>query len=586
MMEKSHALTARGRPDRRMDEPVASSWTYDEVAAAPPEYSVDDRLVAALRAVTAALTLPRVCDAVLTEAAGLVEARAAWLVLHDQTHGVLKTCTTRGEAAAAFAGAEMPVAASTITSLAFTQREIVFVPDVAAEQRWFDAAAIRQSGLRTALAVPLIAGARVIGVLGLDAARFGPARPPTDTELKRLELLAAHAAIGIVNARLFEASQRDRARLRRLLRERRALRDEVVELRQEVRNAYSFGPIVGQSGALNAVLHDIAQVATADVTVLLLGETGTGKELVARALHEQSRRKQRPFIAVNCAALPEHLVESEMFGHEKGAFTGAVARKPGKFELAHGGTLFLDEVGDLPLAAQSKLLRVLQDGRFERVGGVSPISVDVRIIAATNHDLATSVAEKHFRDDLFYRLSVFPIRVPPLRERTGDVALLARHFGARCAERLGRRISGIEEAALARLEQYAWPGNIRELQNVIERAVLLAAGRAITADDLRLEAALVPSTHAAAGVEAAASASTADERRTAPDRDTQSPATLADAERRAILHALSKAGGRVSGANGAAALLGLRPTTLHAKMKKLGVKREDVMAPADRRPDR
>jgi transcriptional regulator with GAF, ATPase, and Fis domain len=335
-----------------MDEPAASSWTYDDVAAAPPERSVDDRLVAALRAVTAELTLQRVCESTLAEAEALADADASWLVLRDEARGLLRTHATRG-AAAAFAGAEIPIDAGTITSLAFSQREIVFVPDVVTESRWFDAPRVRQSGLRTALAVPLIAGAQAVGVLGLDGTRFGPGRPPTDTELKRLELLAAHAALGVVNARLFEASQRDRARLRRLLRERRALRDEVVELRQEVRNAYSFGPIVGQSVALQAVLRDIARVATADVTVLLLGETGTGKELVARALHEQSRRSHRPFVTVNCAALPEHLVESEMFGYEKGAFTGALSRKPGKFELAHNGTLFLDEIGDLPLGAQS-----------------------------------------------------------------------------------------------------------------------------------------------------------------------------------------------------------------------------------------
>ena len=329
------------------------------------------------------------------------------------------------------------------------------------------------------------------------------------------------------------------------------------------------------------MLRDIAQVASADVTVLLLGETGTGKELVARALHEQSRRKHRPFVAVNCAAMPEHLVESELFGHEKGAFTGAVSRKPGKFELADGGTLFLDEIGDLPLSAQSKLLRVLQDGRFERVGGISQVGVDVRIVAATNHDLALRVAEKQFRDDLFYRLSVFPIRVPPLRERTGDVALLARHFGARCAERLRRRISGIEESALARLEQYGWPGNVRELQNVIERAVLLASGRAIAADDLRLEAALVPSVHAAVEAEPATpvSAVRAPHAGAADDAASDGPATLASAERRAILEALGRAGGRVSGPRGAAMLLGLRPTTLHAKMKKLGVRREDALVP-------
>ena len=568
-----------------MNEPLSSTWTYDHVAAEPPARSVDDLLVEALRAVTAELTLHGVCEATLSAAEALVGAHASWVLLHNEKRDVLRTFTTRGAVAAAFAGAEIPVRADTITSLAFSQREIVFVPNVSVEARWFDAVAVQQSGLHTALAVPLVAGTTVIGVLGLDSARFGPGQPPSDTELKRLELLAAHAAIGVVNARLFEASQRDRARLRRLLRERRALKYEVVELRQVVHDAYSFGPIVGQSDALAAALGDVAQVATADVTVLLLGETGTGKELVARALHEQGRRRARPFIAVNCAALPEHLVESEMFGHERGAFTGAVARKPGKFELAHGGTLFLDEIGDLPLAAQAKLLRVLQDGRFERVGGVSSVAVDVRIVAATNHDLADRVAQKLFREDLFYRLSVFPIRVPPLRERKGDIALLARHFGARSADRLGRRVSEIEQAALSRLEEYGWPGNIRELQNVIERAVLLATGRAIGVADLRLGPAAGPASSGADVIQGTGSeegpvravSGTAEDAHARGTAAATGTTTFAEAERDVILQALRRAGGKVSGPRGAAALLGLRPTTLNAKMKKLGIRREDVM---------
>jgi transcriptional regulator with GAF, ATPase, and Fis domain len=419
------------------------------------------------------------------------------------------------------------------------------------------------------LVVPLIASERAIGVLGLDSPRFGPGHSPTPADVKWVQIFAAQAAIGLANARLYQSSQQDRSRLRALLRERRALRQQVIGLRDEVRNACSFGQILGESEGMQQVLSDLRQVAGSDVTVLLLGETGTGKELLARALHERSRRASRPFIPVNCAALPENLVESEMFGHERGAFTGAHARKAGRFELAHQGTLFLDEIGDLPLNAQAKLLRVLQDGNVHRVGSTQPVKVDVRIVAATNHDLSSRVWDRTFRDDLFYRLCVFPIRIPPLRERVEDIPALAAHLAAQCARRLGKPIKGITEDSVEILKSYDWPGNVRELQNVIERGVILATDELITAGQISLNRLTIAAPSEKAGSEHA----------TVAPRPGPQTTTLADAERVAIIRALRHAEGRISGVGGAAALLGVKPTTLHAKMKKLGVRRRDALTP-------
>jgi len=327
--------------------------------------------------------------------------------------------------------------------------------------------------------------------------------------------------------------------------------------------ADGVGTIIAGSEAIRCALSEVDEVAGADVTVLLLGETGTGKELFARALHGRSRRRGRAFVPVNCAAIPEHLLESEMFGHERGAFTGAHVRKAGRFELAHRGTLFLDEIGDLPLNAQAKLLRVLQNGEVNRVGSAEPSQVDVRIVAATNQDLSAQVAARAFRDDLFYRLSVFPIRIPPLRERVDDIPPLVDYFIVRSSSRLARRVTGIDAEALGLLMAYEWPGNVRELENVIERAVLLAAGGRIRPDAIRLNRmpSSVPQRAAAAG---------------AIER-TQTPLTFAEAERRAILDALRRADGRVSGAGGAATLLRVKPTTLHAKMKRLCLRRADAL---------
>ena len=549
------------------------SWAYQEVTTlSVPGGGLEDHLLAAVRRLTATLDVKDVCEAVLSGVEKVFGATSSWIMLHDRDANVLRTAMFRGRGADVYDGVEIPANCG-IAGLVFTTGEIQFIPDAAQEHRWFNPDRVHASGLRSVFVLPLIARGQATGILGLDSPRFGSGQPPTPFDVKWLEVFAAQAAIGLVNAHLYQSSQQDRARLRALLRERRALRQQVLGLRDEVRNAYSFGPIVGESAGMRQVLAELEQVARSDVTVLLLGETGTGKELLARALHERSSRAARPFVPVNCAALPEHLVESEMFGHERGSFTGAHARKSGRFELAHKGTLFLDEIGDLPLNAQAKLLRVLQDGEVHRVGSTQPVKVDIRIVAATNHDLVACVSDRKFREDLFYRLSVFPIRVPPLRERRDDIPLLAAHLAALCARRVGKRTMEVARDALPALMSYAWPGNVRELENVIERAAILATNGLITADHISLNRIAAPAFSENSPPQ---QDQPGEESAVTPAAEAPTP-TLADAERHAIIRALREAEGRVSGTHGAAALLGLKPTTLHAKMKKLGVHRRDAL---------
>jgi formate hydrogenlyase transcriptional activator len=330
------------------------------------------------------------------------------------------------------------------------------------------------------------------------------------------------------------------------------LQAEKVCLEEETSAAHKFGDIIGESAALRRVLGQVEIVAPTDATVLICGETGTGKELLARALHELSPRKGRTFVKLNCAAIPTGLLESELFGHEKDAFTGAVGQKVGRVELAHQGTLFLDEVGDIPPELQPKLLRVLQEQEFERLGSTKTIKVDVRLVAATHRDLMRMVAEGRFRADLYYRLNVFPVVLPPLRERPQDIPKLVRHFTQRFAQRIGRRIETIASAVMDALVRYPWLGNVRELQNVIERAVILSPGATL---HVPLRDLYLP------GAESLAPAPVA------------APVTLADAAREHILGALRQTGWVVGGPKGAAVRLGMKRSTLQKRIERLGISR-------------
>ena len=515
-------------------------------------------LIDAALALTSRLDVGAVCDAMLDVAERMFDARSAWILLHDAKSDHLVTATFRGPGGDSYAGMKIP-ANQGIPGLAFSSGEPVFVPDVTQEHRWYDPPRLHESGLPSVVTVPLIYHDERIGVLGFYSPRFGPETLPTTADRSLLQGLGALASLGIRNARLFDEVADERDRRIRLSRERRRLRNELGQLRGQL--PQTDGPVIGDSDAIHRVLQQVQLVAPADTTVLLLGETGTGKELFARAIHESSRRARKVFLPVNCAAMPPTLLESELFGHEKGAFTGATERKAGKFELAHGGTLFLDEIGELPPEAQAKLLRILQDGQVHRLGGLKPTSVDVRVIAATNQDLAARMAEGLFRPDLYYRLSVFPIVLPPLRERRQDVPALATHFTRYFAERQHTRVPVLTADAMALLEGYEWPGNIRELQNVIERAVILARDGRITRALLPLE---VPRIRPLALEAPRANVE--------PPRPSE-PVSLAEAERQAILEALEATAWRISGRSGAAQLLRLKPTTLHAKMKKLDIRR-------------
>ncbi len=498
----------------------------------------------ALLEITNALVTTRERDALVRQIAttirGVVPYDNLLLAVHDEGSSELRVAAFVPEPPPAFREVldtitHIPLEGSG-PGLAFTSRQpvVVSAPD---PQRFTSAYTLMmyRLGVKCGCCIPLFTPHRGIGVLLLTANeedRFSA------RDVDMLVQVGGQISIAIENAQAFHELSELRDKIAR----------EKIYLEEEIQGEHNFREIVGDSAALGRVLNQLETVAATESTVLVLGETGTGKELVARAIHDRSPRRHRTLVKVNCAAIPSGLLESELFGHEKGAFTGAIERKIGRFELAHQGTLFLDEVGDIPLELQPKLLRVLQEHEFERLGSTRSIKVDVRIVAATNRDLVRMVDDRQFRSDLFYRLNVFPIQLPPLRERREDVPRLVQHFVQKFARRMKRPIESIPSEAMAALCAWSWPGNVRELENVIERAVIQSRGPVL---QLRPE-----------------------EFRGGPEAPARHTVTLEDAEREHILTVLRDTEWVIGGPRGAAARLGMKRTTLNSRMQKLGIARQ------------
>ena len=488
-------------------------------------------------AIVSHLELPELLKAISACLRRVIPHDFAWFCLYDpatrQLHAHAMDFPTNQDFVKA--GDPIPLE-GTPDGLAFSSQKMVHVRSLSLTE--FPADIMKRAaaeGLKSGCAVPLISHGRALGTLSVVSMQEDAF---TDDDAKLFSWIGNQVALAVANSIAYQeiSSLRDK------------LAKEKLYLEEEIQTAYNFEEIVGDSRALKLVLKEVQTVAATDSTVLILGETGSGKELVARALHNLSNRRERTFVKLNCAAIPTGLLESELFGHEKGAFTGAIATKIGRFELADRGTLFLDEVGEIPLELQVKLLRVLQEQEFERLGSTRTIRVNVRILAATNRDLDHMVEEQRFRSDLYYRLKVFPITVPPLRERPEDIPLLVRHFAQKFAQRMKKRIETIPSEAMKALQAYDWRGNVRELENFIERAVILTQGT-----DLFV--------------------SLAELKRTPSHTTNSGTTTLEQAEREHILKALRESDWIIGGPSGAAAKLGMKRTTLQSKMQKLGISR-------------
>jgi PAS domain S-box-containing protein len=428
-----------------------------------------------------------------------------------------------------------------------------WITDIAEDSNFTRAALAKATGLKSAFGFPVCTHGQTAAVMALFSRG---SREPDPEQLQIVETIGRQIAQFTERKQAEEALRNALAEVQRL--KERAEADNVY-LREELSETHRYGEIVGQSEGMKKVLRQVSQVAVTDMTVLVLGETGTGKELVARAIHAGSARRQRPLVKVNCSALPAELMESELFGHEKGAFTGAVSKRVGRFELADGGTIFLDEIGDLALGLQAKLLRVLQEGEFERLGSSKTVRVNVRVITATNRDLSEAMRREAFRSDLYYRLAVYPIQIPALRERKGDIGLLAQAFLKESSRRLGRPFEALPRRVLESLQRYDWPGNVRELQNVIERATVTSAGSILELpEEWRAEGHSEPSQPAAVDFNSSAAGF-----------------TLEELERAHIVEVLNQTRWRIEGVKGAAVVLGLHPSTLRSRMSKLGISRSE-----------
>lgn len=488
--------------------------------------------------VVSALELRDLFGVIVTSLRRAVPHDRTSLVLHEPEHNRFRLYASHFPAGNGFIqdGLQTPVE-GTPAGVAFTSRKpVVFKEDDLRQLSSEISRLLMAEGVKSLCCVPLLSHNRVLGTLNVATLYH---RAFTSDEIELLSQVASQFAIAVENALAYQ----------QITELKNKLTEEKLYLEEEIRTEHRFEEIVGDSMALRTVLKQVETVAPTDSTVLILGETGTGKELIARAIHRLSGRHQRTFVKLNCAAIPTGLLESELFGHERGAFTGAIAQKIGRFELADGGTLFLDEVGDIPVELQSKLLRVLQEREFERLGATRTIRVNVRLVAATNQDLIGMVGEHRFRSDLYYRLNVFPLTMPSLRERPTDIPLLVRYFVQQYAARMNKAITTIPSSAMDVLCRYHWPGNVRELENFIERSVILSQGTTLHVPLAELK---VSSLHTVSNMP-----------------------TLQDAERDHILRALHESNWIIGGVSGAAARLGMKRTTLNSKIRKLGIVRHE-----------
>ena len=505
-------------------------------------------------AVVLNLTRDALFQAITTALRPVIEFDRSTVFLYDSQKNVLRLVSAESALPSAHfvPGMELGLTSSH-AGWTFTHQRPFYNPDLARQRTYPGEEILLREGFRSLIVLPLIVQGKSIGTLNLGSLhpmQYG------EGEAELLQEVANQLALSVENMREYEEIGRLKAQLER----------ENVYLREEILGEHNFEEIVGCSPPLTSVLHTIDRVAPTDTTVLILGETGTGKELIARAIHSRSARHKHPLVKVNCGAIPSGLIESELFGHMKGAFTGALERRTGRFELADKGTIFLDEVGELALDMQVKLLRVLQEHEFEPVGSSRTVKVDVRVIAATNRNLEQEVAAGRFRADLYYRLNVLPIRVPSLRERRTDIPQLAMFFIQRHAKRIGRTIEGVTKDSMERLTRYAWPGNVRELENVIERALVLSKGGLLDiASDFLPAVTAIPRAVPTRPIE--------EPSHTAPAGPPSGSGTLEDVERAHIVATLTRTRWVVEGPSGAARILNMHPNTLRSRMKKLGVER-------------